>query len=527
MMGPIIRVDMGVSIESGVSIVVYGRNDDHGYNYHKRLAISLNCLAELLSGASDEIIFVDYNSPNELPTIVEAIQDTLTEKTKKRLRTLRVRSCLHARFKTHLPLLEPVARNIAIRRSNPKNKWILSTNIDMIFVPQNPMNLTEIIASLEDGYYSLPRFELPENLWELSLRRLDPVWNIEFLREHSQKLHLDTVIRKEGAIQYDNPGDFQLMLRKDIFEMGGFDEQMLKGWHVDSNISRRMFLAKKSKPSIEKLLKGYHCNHTHKESIQHNQQRTENSWKQFVDSHMIMPIANGSNWGFSGEPIEEISLGSDNHLRSMVKILETFPVKEYEILHNVDLYNCLAYSTPRIFTHLVDHLRHVPKTKNILYFGYNKQLVQMMESYLEINQFSGKIFYGDIAFVDGSISLMIFDFGFDESSKKQPARGALKIIMKNFLKALRHAEKSTKFVGINANYTDYNVLLLKHLSMRLTSYVTGSSYGYLPSKRKNKRSIPTLASIKKRAIFNIRYFLVRYLNRYSDRIHSFARRVKL
>ena len=39
--------------------------------------------------------------------------------------------------KTSLKTLEPVARNVAIRRTNPKNKWVLSTNTDLIFVPKN------------------------------------------------------------------------------------------------------------------------------------------------------------------------------------------------------------------------------------------------------------------------------------------------------------------------------------------------------------------------------------------------------
>ena len=34
-------------------------------------AISLNCIAEMLSGEHDEIIFVDYNTPNDMPTFIE------------------------------------------------------------------------------------------------------------------------------------------------------------------------------------------------------------------------------------------------------------------------------------------------------------------------------------------------------------------------------------------------------------------------------------------------------------------------
>ena len=61
-----------------ISVVLYGRNDSHGYNLAKRAAISLNCIAEVLSDPDDEILFVDCNTPNDLPTFPEAIYDTLS-----------------------------------------------------------------------------------------------------------------------------------------------------------------------------------------------------------------------------------------------------------------------------------------------------------------------------------------------------------------------------------------------------------------------------------------------------------------
>src|SRR5579871_4632041 len=104
-----------------ISVILYGRNDSHGYNLPKRAAISINCIAEMLGDQDDEILFVDYNTPNDLPTFIEAIYDTLTPRAKERLRVLRVRPDLHIRLveNTHLSALEPHSRNIAIRRSNP------------------------------------------------------------------------------------------------------------------------------------------------------------------------------------------------------------------------------------------------------------------------------------------------------------------------------------------------------------------------------------------------------------------------
>src|SRR5450759_369156 len=105
-----------------ISVVLYGRNDNYGYNLHKRAALSFNCIAEILNGPNDEILFVDYNTPDDFPTFPEAIQDTLTEKARKVLRIFRVRPSIHERFKSksRLIALEPIARNVAVRRSNPK-----------------------------------------------------------------------------------------------------------------------------------------------------------------------------------------------------------------------------------------------------------------------------------------------------------------------------------------------------------------------------------------------------------------------
>jgi hypothetical protein len=65
-----------------LSIVVYGRNGNRGYNLHKRAAASINCLAEMSRDSADELIFVDYNSPDGLSTFAGAIRDILTSRAK-------------------------------------------------------------------------------------------------------------------------------------------------------------------------------------------------------------------------------------------------------------------------------------------------------------------------------------------------------------------------------------------------------------------------------------------------------------
>lgn len=246
-----------------ISIIFYGCNDSYGYNMHKRVAISINCAAHVLTHKDDEILFVDYNTSNDHPTLPEAIADLLTEKAKNLLRVFRVRPHGDAKIakKTHLKVIEPISRNIALRRSNPKNKWILSSNTDMVFVPRNTKHsLTDIVKDLPDGYYGIPRFEMPETLWE-STDRKDPGDIIKKFKLWGKALHINDVVYGNDLIVYDAPGDFQLAKRQDLFDIDGFDESMILGWHVDSNLTKRMSLYKRNVTSLLDKLYGYHCDH--------------------------------------------------------------------------------------------------------------------------------------------------------------------------------------------------------------------------------------------------------------------------
>ena len=150
----------------------------------------------------------------------------------------------HAKYfksKTNIPTLEPISRNIAIRRMNPRNKWVLSTNTDIILVLKTGHSLSELLRHLPAGHYCAPRFEIPESVWE-TFERTKPVQNIQLLDRLSKTLHMEEVVSGDEWNLYDAPGDFQLFTKSDIYEIGGFDETMLHGWHCDSNLNRRLQL---------------------------------------------------------------------------------------------------------------------------------------------------------------------------------------------------------------------------------------------------------------------------------------------
>lgn len=292
-----------------ISIVLYGRNDDYGYNLHKRAALSLNCMAAVLADPDDEILFVDYNTSDDRPTFPEAIRDTLTAEARRRLRVFRVRSRVHGRFrkKTHLSVLEGVARNVAIRRSSGANRWILSTNTDMIFVPLKAQSLTQVVAPLPRGLYHAPRIEVPEALWE-SLDRIDAAAAIAAVRDWGARLHLNEIVRTDTVL-YDGPGDFQLMDRADLLAQRGFDESMLSAWHLDSNIARRLALLYGGIGDLGPDIFGYHCDHTRQITPAHAYPRRENSWSVFVENVNRPDVPEqAETWGCAGEDIEELSL---------------------------------------------------------------------------------------------------------------------------------------------------------------------------------------------------------------------------
>ena len=150
-----------------------------------------------MSDPDDEILFVDYNTPDDHPTFPEAIHDTLTDKAKKVIRIFRVRPehHLHLKARTHLVALEAQSRNVALRRSNPRNRWVLYTNTDMLLVPRNEgQSMSDILRQLPDGFYLTPRFELPEMLWEAAFDRRDPAGNLAKVRTWAKHFHLNEVV---------------------------------------------------------------------------------------------------------------------------------------------------------------------------------------------------------------------------------------------------------------------------------------------------------------------------------------------
>ena len=367
-----------------ISVVVYGRNDTHGYNAHRRVALSLNCIAEVLDDVADEIVFVDYNTPDELPTVPEALADTLTERCRSRLRVLRVPANVHERRfsdATSLPIVEPVARNVAARRADPTNRWLLMTNTDMVFLPLVATSLTDVCAQLEDGFYTAPRFELPEWLWE-QLPRDDPEHAMRELRALAPALRLDEVTTSHDWLRFDSAGDFQLVLLNDFVAIDGLDERMTLGWHVDANLGQRMLLRHGSIESLQGEVAGYHCNHL-RTATTYQASDVANDLHRFVLAldEAELPEQRTS-WGLAEEEVEEIDLApavGRSFTAAVAAAVGVAPSRPRPTDARDEKWR-LEYDSGHVFAFVVDAIRVAPRRSAIAYVGVNATLETMLHA---------------------------------------------------------------------------------------------------------------------------------------------------
>jgi hypothetical protein len=366
-----------------ISVILYGRNDAHGYNLHRRAALSLNCIAEVLTDPDDEIVFVDYNTPDDLPTFVEALADTLTDRCLELLRVLRVPAAIHARrfaARTHLRAIEPVARNAGVRRANPANRWLLSTNTDMIFLPLSDQSLSEICGELADGFYGLPRFELPEWLWE-RLPRSDPRQAIAEIERLGPGLRLDEPTVSHEWIRFDAPGDFQLLLREDFLAIDGLDEEMLLGYHVDSNLSRRMLFHRGSIESLGESLAGYHCNHNREHTVYHGTGQVANDLDRFVVKvdRPDLP-AQRDTWGLPDVELEEVPVRERSGPGFAAALVAAIPNSPGPRTPSdaAQVPFELTYDSGHVLPFVADSLAVSPSDATIGYMGANPILERML-----------------------------------------------------------------------------------------------------------------------------------------------------
>jgi hypothetical protein len=323
----------------------------------------------------DEILFVDYNTPDDHPTFPEAIHDTLTDKAKQgHARAAHpARPACPPSAQNPLVALEAQSRNVALRRSNPRNRWILYTNTDMLLVPRNEKeSLSDILGAIPDGFYQVPRFEIPEMLWEAAFDRRDPVGNLAKLRDWSVRFHLNQVVHNYMPMKYDALGDFQAALRDDMFAIHGFDEDMILGWHCDSNLAARLALYRGRVDTLVDKVFGYHCDHTRVAAANNKGRATRmNDQDRFIWNVATPYVpAQAETWGWPDTEIEEIRLDRDTpyqrYSAGLDKAIEPATTPFVETSLEWQLFDDLTYDLPHTLPFVCDQVVTFPRSTNLM-----------------------------------------------------------------------------------------------------------------------------------------------------------------
>ena len=403
-----------------LSVVVVGRNDNHGYNLGKRVASSLNSISMRLR-EGDELIFVDWNTPRPFPPMPVSIVDDLTDQTKSFLRILVVDPKLHDDVKgaSSKMILEPIARNVGIRRVNPKSKWILSTNTDILFIGEEDISFQNLISKLDARLWQSFRYEIPEYIWEV-LDKRDPRATNRFIGKLSEstpiRLNLTTSPlenNEENLLFADAIGDFQLAPREMWELIKGFPEDMLNGWHVDSRAAVQM-IRKSGRGSkvlpMEFGLGTFHQNHLRSLTHFHSND-TMNSGALIDESY-----ENKVTWGLSQREIHEYFYQDFVQNLSTLKFSSTNKV-ESSRLQSAHQNN--FYSIDRAVLFLLDELNGLKPNDHVTVVSANESLIKKIDSMRNSLKITVKAVRNGSALeaIRESLlksDLVIMDFGVDE-----------------------------------------------------------------------------------------------------------------
>ena len=194
---------------SSVTVVVAGRNDDHGGDFRERLfrTAAHNVTVMAACGLSWEYLFVEWNPVADRPRLADEFVANVP-----RSRAVVVPASVHDAYSRHpgMPFHEMPAKNAGIRRAT--TPWVLVTNADVMFDP-------EALLPLAAGTLD------PRTLYRSQRADVSP--ELSFEQMHDPARHLDSGEGRERPVPYLGAGgDFCLASRDLWHELRGFDERI-------------------------------------------------------------------------------------------------------------------------------------------------------------------------------------------------------------------------------------------------------------------------------------------------------------
>jgi len=158
---------------------------------------------------------------------------------------------------------------------------------------------------------------------------------------------------------------------------------MILGYHVDSNVSKRMLLHRGSIESLEDQLAGYHCNHNRTPTVYHGANTVTNDLERFflaVDRPEL-PEQRRS-WGLVDDELQEISVGDRSWDRFADAVVAAAPDSAAPRAPSdaARIPFELTYDTGHVLPFVADSLAVSPPDATIGYVGANAVLQDSLAS---------------------------------------------------------------------------------------------------------------------------------------------------
>jgi hypothetical protein len=296
----------------------------------------------------------------------------------------------------------------------------------MLLLPLVDGSLSDICRKLPVGFYGLPRFELPEWLWE-QLPRADPQTALEEVKRLGPELGLDERTVSHEWIRFDAPGDFQLVLRDDFLAVDGFNEEMLLGYHVDANLSRRLLLRHGSIESLDGQIAGYHCNHNRVPTIYHGARLVTNDLYRFFFSVNESELPEQrATWGLVDMELEEVPIRDRAALEIGRRVsAAASSVTETRVASDAMALFELTYDSAHVLPFVADSLVVSAADSTVGYIGANPVLEALLAK-LTASLGMKDVLVADLERphsvdeLDSRADVVVVDLGFDESFAESP-----------------------------------------------------------------------------------------------------------
>jgi hypothetical protein len=273
---------------STTTIVVTSRNDGYGGNLELRGSHALNTMIQHY----DEVIYVDWNSPND-----DSLINHLTLEGKENLRHIQVKRSDIEKINPkllELPIVEVLGRNIGIRRA--KSDWIVSSNIDIMPDELDTSNLEENV------FYAVARRNVPVPFFQSVEKDF-----FSYCKKNVNKFEQAYIIENEQWAGQYNPwslvvccGDYQLAHSSLWNRMKGFEERMIYRDCADTNVMKKGKIYGDDSRILD--LDVFHLDHSGHE-MKVGGKSLFNSWDEYVVN--FENTFNEDSWGLVDYPFFE------------------------------------------------------------------------------------------------------------------------------------------------------------------------------------------------------------------------------